>query len=253
MTIEQFCTKLHTLGLTQANQAVAILWYHDEKQPDVVMTAGGLAKIIRETGLGNPNTTLLADAIKRTGKVLVSVAGFRLKGLARTEVREWLQSILGATKPEVDQELGYIPEEVWKGTRGYVEKVCQQMNGCYQFGFHDAASVMMRRLVETLIIEAYEKLGRQDEIKGSDGKYLMLRDLVARATGAKPIGVGRDATEALGKIKEMGDRSAHNRRYNAVRADLDKIQSGVRVVVDELINIADLRSSAPAQQTTGVP
>jgi hypothetical protein len=141
----------------------------------------------------------------------------------------------------VDQELGFLSREVWKDTRGYIEKVCEQMNGCYQFGFFDAASVMVRRLVETLIIEAYEKLKRESEIKDGNGNYLMLRDLVTRAVGQQPIGLGRDAKDALGKIKEMGDRSAHNRRYNAVKTDMDKVLSGVRVVVDELINIADLR------------
>lgn len=105
---------------------------------------------------------------------------------------------------------------------------------------------MMRRLVETLLIEAYEALGRENEIKDGSDNYLMLRDIVSRALGATHIGLGRDAKDALSKIKEMGDRSAHNRRYNAVRPDMDKVQSGLRVVVDELINIARLRRAIGA-------
>jgi hypothetical protein len=241
MTLDQFCTKLPGLELSQPDQALAILWYHDEKQPDIVMSPGQLAKIIRESGLGNPHSTQLGETIKRTNKVIATSAGFRLKTLARAEIREWLRSILGATKPAIDQELGYLPQEVWKGTRGYIEKVCEQMNGCYQFGFYDASSVMMRRLVETLLIEAYEALKRENEIKDSSGNFFMLRDLISRATGSNLIGLGRDARDALSKIKEMGDRSAHNRRYNAVRSDMDKVQSGIRVLVDELINIASLR------------
>jgi hypothetical protein len=242
MTLDDFCTKLSGLGLVLTDQALAILWYHDEKQADIVMSAGQLAKIIREAGLGNPHSTQLGEQIKRSGKVIATNAGYRLKVLSRAEIRGWVVSILGETKPAVDQELGYLSKDVWDNTRGYIEKVCEQMNGCYQFGFFDAASVMMRRLVETLLIEAYEARQREAEIKDSNGNYLMLRDLVTRATGNTPIGLGRDAKEALGKIKEMGDRSAHNRRYNAVRADLDKVQSGVRVVVDELINIGSLRT-----------
>jgi hypothetical protein len=241
MTLNQFCTKLSSLGLSQPQQATSILWFFDEKTPDIVMSSGQLAKIIRESGLGNPNTTLLNDSVKRTNMVIPTAAGYRLKTLARAQIREWLITILGETKPEVDQDLGYLPKAVWQNTRDYIENVCVQMNGCYQFGFYDGASVMMRRLVETLIIEAYEALGRDAEIKDGAGNYQMLKELVNRATGASPVGVGRDAKDALGKIKEMGDRSAHNRRYNAVRADLDKIQSGVRVVVDELFNIACLR------------
>lgn len=244
MTLEHFCIRLPDLALQQPDQALSILWYHDEKQPDFVMAPGHIAKIIRESGLGNPNTTQLGEAIKRTGKVIATKAGFRLKGLSRAEIRGWLQPILGDTKPSVDQDLGYLPKDVWKDTRGYIENVCEQMNGCYQFEFYDAASVMMRRLVETLIIEAYEALKRELEIRDGNGNYLMLKDLVSRATGVSPIGVGRDAKDALSKIKEMGDRSAHNRRYNCVRSDLDKIQSGIRVIVDELINIGGLRSKS---------
>jgi len=125
------------------------------------MSAGQLGKIIHDSGLGNPHSTKLGEAMKATGKVIPTSAGYRLKVLARTEIRGWLESILGEKKPEVDQDLGYLSRELWKDTRGYIEKVCEQMNGCYQFGFFDAASVIMRRLVETLIIEAYEKLQRE--------------------------------------------------------------------------------------------
>lgn len=41
----------------------------------------------------------------------------------------------------------------------------------------------------------------------------------------------------LSKIKP----DSYSRRYNAVRADLEKIRLGVRLVVDELIQLAELR------------
>jgi hypothetical protein len=142
----------------------------------------------------------------------------------------------------VDHSQAYLPEAVWKNTRGYIEKECVQLNGCYQYGFLDAASVMMRRLVETLIIEAYEHLKRENEIKDHDGNYFMLGDLVTASVGANSLNLGREAKRALGDIKTLGDRSAHNRRYNAVKPDLDGgMRSGFRLAVDELINLASLR------------
>ena len=82
---------------------------------------------------------------------------------------------------------------------------------------------------------------REGEIKASDGNFLMLKDLVTRATSAGGLTLGRDAQRSLKEVKELGDRSAHNRRYNAVKADLEKVQSGIRVGVDEMINISCLR------------
>jgi len=243
MNLDQFCHELHPLGLDGTQEALAILWFHDEKTRDIAMSAGELARIILGSGLGNPHSTRLGESVRKTGMVLKSGSGFRLKSLSRAQIQKWLQPILGAKKPEVEQDLGFLPKAVWKDTRGYIENVCAQLNGCFQFEFYDAASVLVRRLVETLIIECYERLGREAEIKGSDGYYAMLRDLVNKATGAGGLTVGRDALRALKDVKELGDRSAHNRRYNAVRADLEKVQSGIRVAVDEMINLASLRSS----------
>jgi hypothetical protein len=244
MELHQFCSNLQKLSLNHPKQALSILWFHDEKTPDIVMSSGQISKIIFEAGLGNPNSTQLAKLIRKTGMVIPRAQGFQLKTLSRSQIREWLHPILGDTKPPVDQDLGYLPREVWHDTRGYIEKVCTQLNGCFQFEFYDAASVMLRRLIETLIIETYEHLKRENEIKDNDNNYVMLRELVVRATGSGGISLGRDTKKALSDVKELGDRAAHNRRYNAVKADLEKIQSGVRLAVDEMLNLASLRAKS---------
>lgn len=241
MDLNQFCQRLEKLSLSIPQTALALLWFHDEKDPDVRMSAGELARIIHRTGLGNPHSTKLTKALRKSGLVLYNGSGFNLKSLSRPKIRSWLEPILGATQPQVDQELGFLPQQVWNKTRGYIEKVAEQLNGCFQFGFYDGASVLVRRLIETLIIEAFEAQQREGDLKDSTGNYFRLSGLISAAVGIPGIGLGRDARKALNDIKELGDRSAHNRRYNAVRADLEKVQSGVRVVVDELINIASLR------------
>lgn len=237
-----FCERLETLKLAAEQQALAILWFHDEKEPDVRITAGNLARQIHDSGLGSPNSTRLAERLRATGLVLSQSGGFSLKALARGKIREQLKPILGAVSPAVDQDLGYLPKHVWTKTRGYIERVCEQLNGTFQSGFYDGAAVLVRRLIETLIIEAFETLRREGEIKDASGHYLMLNGLIS-AVNRSPIGLGREGGKALAEVKELGDRSAHNRRFNAGRADLEKIASGVRLVVDELVNIARLRGT----------
>lgn len=243
MDLAKFCGGLKRLELSQTQTALAILWFHDEKTPDIILSSGQISKIIFEMGIGSPNSTRLGDQLRRSGMVITSTRGFRLKALSRSQIRDWLHPILGATQPNIDQDLGYLPSDVWKDTRGYIEKVCVQLNGCFQFQFYDAASVLVRRLIETLIIECYEHLNRESEIKGIDDNYLTLRDLVNRATNVSGLNLGRDTHKALKEVKELGDRSAHNRRYNAVKADLEKVQSGVRLAIDEMIALANLRKS----------
>lgn len=122
--------------------------------------------------------------------------------------------------------------------------VCKQLNGCFRASYYDAASVMLRRLMETLIIEAYEYLKREIEIKDGDGNYFMLKHLVERANG-KPshagLNLGRDSKKNLEDVKALGDKSAHSRRFMAHAPDLVNIQSGVRTTAQELIQIANLK------------
>jgi hypothetical protein len=206
------------------------------------MRAGQLARLISNTGLGNPNQTRLTEALRKSGKVTENLSGFALKTLARSQIREQLKPILGPSRPKVDQDLGYLPRPVWIKTRGYIEKICEQLNGCFHFEYYDGTAVIARRLLETLLIESYETLGRADEIRDKDGNYNVLSVIVRAALSDKGLSLGRDAKKAVIAIKELGDRSAHNRRFNATKPDLEKIQSGVRCVVDELINLAQLRS-----------
>lgn len=126
-------------------------------------------------------------------------------------------------------------------TRSYLEKILMQANGCYERQWYDACAVMVRRLVETLIIELYESKGRDTEIKNSVGDFLMLRDLVKKVVSDTSFNLCRESKRVLPLVKDCGDRSAHNRRYTATRADLDGVIPGLRVLADDLLHLAGLK------------
>jgi hypothetical protein len=69
----------------------------------------------------------------------------------------------------------------------------------------------------------------------------MFGDLVHVITGPKGLSLSRESKSALHQIKKLGDRAAHNRRFNAVKADVDAIKDGTRVASEDLINMAALR------------
>jgi len=241
--LDQFCEHVTKLDKTNAEKAVAILWHHDHKTPDTAMTAGGLTKIMGDHHVGTPNQTTLAEAIRKTKLCNENGKGFALKPGSRKVVQGWLPADIDGMQPAMNHAEGYLPEAVWNNTRGYIESVCRQLNGCFKAAYYDAASVMLRRLLETLIIEAYEHLKRDSEIK-NNGNYYMLKELVARATDDSPnagLKLGRDAKKTLEDVKTRGDKSAHNRRYTAVAADLTEIRVGVRTTVQELIQIAAIK------------
>jgi hypothetical protein len=128
-----------------------------------------------------------------------------------------------------------------RGTRGYIERVAHQANGNYANGWYDACAVMLRRLLETLIIECYETHKIEDRIKDQSGNYLFLKDLVDRALAEQTWTLGRSVRSVLPKLKELGDKAAHNRRYNTHREDIDKILKELRDTTQELLVLARLK------------
>ena len=127
-------------------------------------------------------------------------------------------------------------------TRGYIERVVYQINGCYEKGWFDGCSVMMRRLIETLIIECFEAHGIAEKIKTSKtGDFLYLSELVNRTLQEQSWNLGRNTKRALPNLKSIGDQSAHSRRYNAHREDIDKLVPDFRTACQELLYIASLK------------
>lgn len=121
------------------------------------------------------------------------------------------------------------------GTRGYLEKLAHQINGTYANAWYDACAVMIRRFIETLIIESYEAHNIEARIKDASGDYYFLRDLVTRVVAEPMLPLGRNSKRALPKLKDIGDKSAHSRMFIAHREDIDKLQDDLRTVIQELL------------------
>ena len=97
-------------------------------------------------------------------------------------------------------------------TRGYIEKIVQQANGCYEHQWYDAMCCHDPKDCRNLIIELYEAKGKAAEIQDDNSNFLMLRDLVDTITADKFWNLSRETKQALPLLKSLGDRSAHNRR-----------------------------------------
>jgi len=139
------------------------------------------------------------------------------------------------------REQHVLPMSLVRGTRGYIEKIANQVNGCYERGWYDACLVMLRRLIETLIIEVFEAHGLARKIKNSAGDFFFLNRLIKESLAEPTWHLGRDARRALPKLKAVGDRSAHSRRFVAHRNDVEALVDDVRVAVQELLYLARLK------------
>ncbi len=128
-----------------------------------------------------------------------------------------------------------------RGTRPYLERIVHQINGSYEHGWYDASAVMVRRLVETLIIETFERNNLAMKIKDANGDFFLLGELITRLSAEPSFNLSRPVKKALPELKEVGDKSAHSRYFTAHRKDIEKLAPHLRVVVQELISLARLK------------
>lgn len=134
-----------------------------------------------------------------------------------------------------------IPFSLVRGTRGYIERITNQINGTYSSGWYDACAVMIRRLLETLIIEAFENHNIAASIKGPSDDFFFLGDLITAALGEPSWNLSRNTKRALPRLKDIGDKSAHSRRFSAVRSDIDNVLADLRGVVQEFVYLSGMK------------
>jgi len=151
-----------------------------------------------------------------------------------TEVGPPEEGLLAATQAVIMMSLV-------RGTRGYIEKVSNQINGAYENGWYDACAVMLRRLIETLIIETFEHHKIASRIQNHAGDFVYLRDLIDKALAETAWNLSRNTKQALPKLKDVGDKSAHSRRYVAQRGDIQPLIADIRTVVQELTYLSGLK------------
>ena len=79
---------------------------------------------------------------------------------------------------------------------------------------------MARRLLETLIIGLYECKKLDGTLKKPDGTFHYLSGLIGVLLNKTTFNISRNTRKALPRLKDLGDQSAHNRRYTARQQDI---------------------------------
>ncbi|MFN0301170.1 MAG: hypothetical protein ACKVQU_12565 [Burkholderiales bacterium] len=240
MTKTEFLHALHDRGQGVYEQAIGLLWWMGSEDPTKGLTAREICSDLEATGLPTQNVSRLNTRLaedRRTSKA-GSNGAWRLHPRARGELDQEYQHLSKAKPPTNSGSL--IPAAL-VSARGYLEKVVLQLNASYDAQLFDCCAVMCRRTLETLIIEVYEHAGRAADIKGGDGQFFMLNGLATYFEQDKHFSPSRNALQGLRDFKKLGDLSAHNRRFNARKDDIDRVRDGLRVAVEELAHIAGFR------------
>jgi hypothetical protein len=239
---------LPPLELTEVECAIALLWFLEQKAGQPEASAAELGKLIHDLSLRSQvNTWRLSKALGKHPDIVKGnkVGNFKLKLGSKAALATRYEPLMKRPIPKVESHV--IPSEDFIATRRYLETLVFQINGTYQFGFYDGCAVLCRRLVETLLIESFEKTGIASIIK-QNNSYLQLSDIVALATSGQHIRLARGSGDALTEIKEMGDAAAHSRTYITKQKDIDHIRMKLRRIVSELQHLAKIEPSKSTDQ-----
>jgi len=234
---KKFIENIAPLNLTRAGQAIALLWFYRQNQAFEERSANELADDLRDEGLGKPNVKRLNAELKRNK---MAVAGkergtFQINVKFLDDLNKTYGSLLDFKEVEVSSSILSI--ELVQGTRRYIEQMAHQINGTYDYGFYDACAVMIRRLMESLIIEVFIYKQKADEIK-IDGKiFFDLENLIKKFSTHNDFHFGRNILKNMLLIKEIGDTAAHDRTYITSPQDIDDNKMNIRKVIQELLQI----------------
>ena len=236
----EFLHRVSEYGATNAETAVALLWWHGRGDHNAEKSANQLASEMEAAGFAKQNVSRLRlqlDRDRRTAKG--SIGFYRIRIKARAALNDQYLEITGGRL--IPRSNSVLPRDIFSGTRGYIEKTVDQINASFEYSLYDCCAVMSRRLLETLIIESYESIGEADSLKDENGNYLMLSGMLAVVEGEKHISLSRNGMKGLRDFKKLGDLSAHNRRFNAHRDDIERTRDSLRVASEELLHVANLK------------
>jgi len=135
-----------------------------------------------------------------------------------------------------------VPLEIFNNTPYYIVENAKQMCRCYDLGLYDACLVMMRKLVETLIIECFERFNASSEIKNPAGHFLYLSDLIPIFMQSTKWNPSRNLENTIKQVKKYGDLSSHNRRFLAKKNDIDDFKFDLRQCLEEIILIINYKN-----------
>jgi hypothetical protein len=245
MQIEDYIDSLDNFdGLSSKEKIKYVAYFYLISENIDSFKSSDILNVFRTLHLKTPNSVaqIISNNCSGTNSLFIKTE----KGYVfNRSVRKKLDDEFSLKPIKIKLSDDLFPLELLKNTRGYVEKVGSQAIFCYDYKQYDASLVMIRKLLETLIIELFEKFKIQNEIKDTDGNFYMLSQLIDNLLKNSNWTLGRTTKQFLPLIKKLGDTSAHNRRFIAKKSDIDQYKNELRIIIEELIHIIDFNNDHP--------
>jgi hypothetical protein len=131
----------------------------------------------------------------------------------------------------------YLPEDpnLFAGRDRYLRDITIEINTAFRNGAYNACSVLLRRLLETLIIKAHTRNGTAEMATNAAGEFYHLAKLIDDVIRNQLFTLSRNAYDAMPDLKRLGDWGAHNPTVLIRHADLEPLKPKARLCFEELL------------------
>lgn len=239
MAIEEFCNNIELFNKLNSSEQIDYFVYFlliIKKQDGVkAKDIGNCFDKMHLPPYSNIGSYLNKFSKKgKNQKFIKRTNGFYMERNKKQEI-----DVICDNKPLPKPTNDLYPQVLLENTRGYLVKIGNQASICYDIGLFDSSLVMVRKLLETLIIECFERHGIEEKIRGRDNHYFFLSDLIDKFLLENKWSINRNTSKSLPKIKALGDLSAHNRKFSAKKSDIEKVKDDLRIIIEDLIHTID--------------
>ncbi|MFA4950161.1 hypothetical protein [Brevundimonas sp.] len=240
--LDAFTARLAGDGLREADAAVGLIWFLTHGMEHTAdATAKELADVMVAQRLsGKVNASRLGINLAKHPSVVRGQrpGSFRIRSSSDATLTAIYRDHADLSNAPVKD--GLISASISLGGRKNLDAVRREANGSYERAFYNSSAVMCRRLTEMLLIEAFDKCGRLDDVRDSQGNLQPFSELIAAAKSGRLLRLSRTAPSALVKVKQLGDGAAHHRHFLVAKKDLDDLNPGLALLLSELAALAGL-------------
>lgn len=236
-----FSKAISGYSLTEVDIAVALIWFISHEDHAIEISAKDVAEIIIDQRIKSSiNVSRLSLNLSKHGDLVKGKSrnSYKIRASSEKKLSDLYREYRRAENIRVGEHV--LSFSVSLGGRAHLEAIRREVNGCYEIGCYNSCAVMCRRLVELLLIEAYDNAGKLDDVRDSSGNIQIFSELISRAKSGKLIKLSRNLPSLLDRVKATGDGAAHSRFYTATKRDIDDMNPALRHAVAELAALGGL-------------
>ena len=243
MNLKQFASTSELLSKTEIQKVRLLAYYFLRTDEIAQFTTPDVSSWFDQLNLSPPNATRLRGNLKKSKAFIRGSLPntFQLHANELATLDEEYPNLVEKSEEVVSSDQ-VLAEELFLPTRGFIESLAKQINASYERNIFDGCAVLMRRLIEVLLILAYQAKGIESKIKDSNGGYKNLSEIIGDAVTNNTLNLSKNAKSSLDDFRTLGNFSAHEVYYNAKRKDIQREIQRFRAAVEELLYKAGIKT-----------